>query len=454
MGKKEKVPAGPRGEMDPVSEEQEQKITAFIDKVWEPMKAAWFVHRAARAVDPNVTADFSTMLVPSMAELNDTDRRIMVYKFLTARQYDAKKAEDMLKATCKFKHERRLDEDPTFPAAFAIRGWDQDELSRHFCEKAPRDTNSEIDVVFRHITPSYQASYHKWDKHGHPVLIEATGKINVVGLVDKLKQLCKVNEAPNVPILNFHIHVNEVGGRLVRYQDHLAQKERGERVLGVVAIIDAYGFTMGHLYKPALDVLKHTWAVDAEHYPEGLHGVYVANAPTFISFVWNVVKGWLDPRVRTKVKFLKPHHTAEGLLEVIDAENLPAFLGGNCQCEGGCVYGRDSAAELPEEDPSQLSELFHVGSGKKVQKEVRGELEDVIVWEFTVSDERNIEFSAIFVADGEEEAQGREVYLAEKTQTMDVRHVCTEKGRLILSFSNEYSWVRGKDVTLRLFITK
>ena len=57
------------------------------------------------------------------------------------------------------------------------------------------------------------------------------------------------------------------------------------------------------------------------------------------SFLWNIVKGFLDERTRAKVRIIGSNYQPV-LLEAIDAENLPSFFGGTCTCshhEGGCI---------------------------------------------------------------------------------------------------------------------
>jgi len=55
--------------------------------------------------------------------------------------------------------------------------------------------------------------------------------------------------------------------------------------------------------------------------------------------VWAVIKGFLDEKTRNKIKIIGGGYKKD-LLEAIDAENLPEFLGGSCTCEeyGGCMY--------------------------------------------------------------------------------------------------------------------
>jgi len=59
---------------------------------------------------------------------------------------------------------------------------------------------------------------------------------------------------------------------------------------------------------------------------------------SFFSAAWSVVKGFLDERTVAKIKILGGSFQ-KPLLEVIDAENLPSFLGGKCTCaeHGGCM---------------------------------------------------------------------------------------------------------------------
>ena len=64
--------------------------------------------------------------------------------------------------------------------------------------------------------------------------------------------------------------------------------------------------------------------------------LFVVNAPFLFAGVWAIVKSFLDPKTRAKIKIIgggfKPT-----LLEHIDVDVLPKFLGGNCDYEGGCI---------------------------------------------------------------------------------------------------------------------
>jgi hypothetical protein len=435
MGKKkEKVHPLQTPEMDTLTEEQEAQIAVFVAEVWEPMQAAG-------------------ELAPLWAAMTAADRRVACYKFHIARKWEREKAEEMFRGANANRIERKLDELPCFPPCFPIRGWDLKEVAG-FLGHADARARGELDHIYGHMAAKYQATYHKWDKNGHPLFIENTGKIQVKSLVARYKELAKIGDNYTVKCVNYHFHFNEVGGHLARFQDKMRRGQRPEgreQVLGVVALLNCAGLGYSHLYNPALEMLKANWAADAEHYPEGLHALYVCNCPTMIMFAYGIVKGWLDPRVQDKIVFLKPKDTAARLLEIIDADCLPVELGGTCSCFNGCVQTPDDDGGPDAADDDSLTEKVVVGAGKKFVKVVDGAEAEVLSWEFLVQDEHNVEFSATFVAEGDDEADGRELFSAAKVQFNADQWTFESKGAVTFTFSNAYSWVRGKSVDLRVF---
>jgi hypothetical protein len=64
----------------------------------------------------------------------------------------------------------------------------------------------------------------------------------------------------------------------------------------------------------------------------------IVNAPIVFSGVWSVCKGFLDEKTRKKVRIVGYGFKAV-LLEYIDDQDIPSFLGGKCECKeyGGCM---------------------------------------------------------------------------------------------------------------------
>lgn len=63
----------------------------------------------------------------------------------------------------------------------------------------------------------------------------------------------------------------------------------------------------------------------------------IINAPSSFTFIWSIVKPWLAKETVEKVDILGKDYK-EVLLQIVDADNLPTVLGGNCTCSsaGGC----------------------------------------------------------------------------------------------------------------------
>ncbi|GJN18924.1 hypothetical protein PR202_gb06136 [Eleusine coracana subsp. coracana] len=82
-----------------------------------------------------------------------------------------------------------------------------------------------------------------------------------------------------------------------------------------------------------------------------LYQMFIVNAGPGFRLLWNTVKSFLDPKTTSKIHVLGNKYQSK-LLEIIDASELPEFLGGSCTCPeyGGCL----KAEKGPWKDPSIL----------------------------------------------------------------------------------------------------
>jgi len=104
-----------------------------------------------------------------------------------------------------------------------------------------------------------------------------------------------------------------------------------------------YDLTDGSVRKMAsrgvLSMLQLATKMMQDYYPETMGQCLVVNAPMVFSALYAIIKGFLDERTRSKIRIVGSNYQ-QVLLEAIDAENLPEFLGGTCTCshvEGGCI---------------------------------------------------------------------------------------------------------------------
>jgi hypothetical protein len=414
-------------EMDEVSPEREKLIAEFLQRQ-EAFYGSNKPHYLERAAG---------------------DERVLAYKFLTARKWDVVEAEKMFRGVIEMRKERKLDLKPLFPNALPIQGYDQEKINAVL--GLPVREKNIYDRYFATVNPSYSVNFHKWDKQGHPVLIERTGISDVREVVARFKSLTNVGQDPTQPVVDFRLYVDETAGSLIRYQDAMVGVPNGRRILGFVVIMDCVGLGYGHLWRPALKLFQAVVQVDAMYYPEQLHRLYLVNCPSMIMFAFNIIKGWLDPRVIGKIIFLSPEETTETLLKVIDEENLPDFLGGKAAWAAVSATSDPlaSPAGAAAGDGDTFTEDICVAAGKTFTKSFDLTAGEEVAWEFASTKDKNILFSVSWF---DQSSQGERVVVeAEKLKDGSSSHVASGTGKLILTWDNSSSWFTAKKLQMRVF---
>lgn len=112
----------------------------------------------------------------------------------------------------------------------------------------------------------------------------------------------------------------------------------GKRVEQGLTILDMTHGSVATVNRQVYGLIKLASQVGSDYYPEILGNMLVVNAPYVFSGVWSVVKGFLDVRTRAKIRIIGGGYKTV-LLEFIEDENIPSFLGGKCECleHGGCM---------------------------------------------------------------------------------------------------------------------
>jgi len=292
------------------------------------------------------------------------------------------------------------------------------------------------DPILHNLYNCWPARTHKKDRRGMPVLYEKIGPADVRGLFTAFPDT-------NYWIRN-HILQHEATNKMIMEEcpDVLRKPFQG-----IIFVEDLKGLNWRHWYTPALSVMKTVSHIDTEYYPLSVHRLYIINAPGVFTWMWKLVKPWLDPFTAASVHVLGPDFY-KVLEQEIDPENIPHEYGGKCECAYGCLPKAGSFAEtLGDESVSAI-----VPARGSLYIPFVVERDSTLKWEFK-SSTYDIGFGLLFELDDGNKTEIMKIKRYD-SHIVKTEGACTvtSSGTYVFVWDNYYSKLRSKEINYKIYV--
>ncbi|KAG8180421.1 hypothetical protein JTE90_022770 [Oedothorax gibbosus] len=296
-----------------------------------------------------------------------------------------------------------------------------------------------------------------FDKEGAPVIYCAFGKMDFRGAYR-----C-VNMSD---LYKFILYKLEHFVDLLKEQS----KKLGKPVTQWVMIFDYESFTFANAtFKPVIHYLVGLMSMYEGNYPERLKSAHLINGSMIFSICFAMFKPFFTGNTLSKVNYYGSDFQ-DDLLKTIDADQLPAFLGGIRKDPDGnprCLKTIKHGGVIPEKyyvtgrnrkmSVIPGAKMLIIARRAKASVEVEVKRPGAnLEWRYTIRN-RTIDFSVFYKECKWNEDELEEVIPKQRVETVVSSEfgmcLCEKAGTYILEFDNSFSWLYGKSLSYSVTVT-
>ncbi|XP_039741215.1 SEC14-like protein 5 [Pteropus medius] len=286
-------------------------------------------------------------------------------------------------------HKGKIPKDQHILRFLRARDFHLDRAREMLCQSLSWRKQHQVDLLLQTWCPPalleefFAGGWHYQDIDGRPLYILRLGHMDTKGLMKAMGE-----EA----LLQHVLSVNEEGQR--RCEGNT--KQYGRPISSWTCLVDLEGLNMRHLWRPGVKALLRMIEVVEDNYPETLGRLLIVRAPRVFPVLWTLISPFINENTRQKFLIYSGsnYQGPGGLVDYLDKEVIPDFLGGECMCnvpEGGLV---PKSLYLTEEEQQQSDQLCQWRETYQSASVLRGaphevtveilEGESVITWDFDI----------------------------------------------------------------------
>ncbi|KAG2455445.1 S14L1 protein, partial [Polypterus senegalus] len=222
-------------------------------------------------------------------------------------------------------HKGKIPKDEHILRFLKARDFNIDKAREMLCQSLTWRKQYQVDYILETWRPPtfleeyYAGGWHFQDRDRRPLYILRLGQMDTKGLVKALGE-----EA----LLRHVLSINEEGQK--RCEENT--KIFGRPITSWTCLVDLEGLNMRHLWRPGVKALLRIIEVVEANYPETLGRLLIVRAPRVFPVLWTLVSPFINENTRQKFLIYSGNNYqgAGGLIDYIDKEIIPDFLGGDC----------------------------------------------------------------------------------------------------------------------------